>query len=459
MKKHFTLLSIFLAIFVITSVGQGCLGLGTKAPTSTSPVELVVWRVLDETSSFDKLITAYRSQRPHVTITYKKMRLETYEDELLQAFAEDRGPDILSLHNTWIQGYQTLTQPMPDTIDVTTRQEQGTIKKEVVYITDTVPTTSIRKFRNDFVDVVSDDVIFVNDGKERIHGFPLAVDTLVLFYNKDLLNAAGIPEPPGTWSEFQNQVKEMTVVDKDGNVLQAGGALGTGDNVERSFDILSLLMMQNGTLMISSRGGAVFHQTPSDYTYSDTPPGIDALRFYTDFANPTKEVYTWNNDMPNSFDSFVNGQAAFFFGYSYHIPQIRAKAPKLNFSITSAPQISGGRQANYANYWVETVSEKTEYPDEAWDFIQFIAEADQARDYLEATNKPTALRSLISEQIEDEDLSAFASQLLTAVSWYQGEDVAVTEQAFIDMIDNVVSGVNSLEKAISDAANKVNQTL
>jgi len=281
---------------------------------------------------------------------------------------------------------------------------------------------------------------------------------MALFYNKDLLNAAGIPEPPTTWREFQEQVQSLTLLDLNGGVVQAGAAIGTTENVERAFDIVSLLMMQNGTQMASSSGRATFAQVPEDSSAS-VPPALSAVEFYTDFANPMKVVYTWNEDQPDSFDAFANGTTAFFLGYSYHIPLIKARNPKLNFEISAVPQIEGGRNVNFANYWVEVVSKQSSNSEYAWDFIQFVAEAEQVTDYLSKANKPTALRSLINTQIEDLDLSIFASQVLTAEDWYRGSDIDVAEEAVLDFVEAYLTGVEKPERELQIAESKVNQTL
>jgi ABC-type glycerol-3-phosphate transport system substrate-binding protein len=63
---------------------------------------------------------------------------------------------------------------------------------------------------------------------------------------------------------------------------------------------------------------------------------------------------------------------------------------------------------------VEVVSKKSKHVNEAWDFVQFLASADQVTSYLEKTNKPSALRSLISKQATDDNIGCFANQVLTA---------------------------------------------
>ena len=173
-------------------------------------------------------------------------------------------------------------------------------------------------------------------------------------------------------------------------------------------------MMQNGAIMTDPNGMATFDKYPTELAGRPLPPGAEALVFYTDFANPEKEVYTWNDKMPYSLNAFINGQTAFYFGYAYDLPTIRFSNPKLNFGITSFPQIEGNKPIYFANYWVETVSKKTSHPDEAWDFVQFMTKAEEAQKYLNSTKKPTALRSLINNQLQDADLSVFAGQVPNA---------------------------------------------
>ena len=448
---------------LLLTTGAGCFGGGSQT-ASLEKVELEVWRVFDDDDTFDELISAYRAVHPNVKINYTELRFEEYEDELIRAFAEGRGPDIFSLHNTWMLSYEDLIEPMPDTITVTRQESQGTLRKEVVVVEREESTMSTKELSNTFVEQVEMDVILDYqpdddvDPEERIFGLPLSLDSLALFYNRDLLDAAGIATPPESWSEFQDAVIALTSYDDDGNIQQSGGAIGTSQNVDRAADVVSLLMMQNGTAMTDERGRITFHDIPSDAP-DEVYPGYDAVSFYTDFANPTKEVYTWNEDYSSSFEAFANGETAFFLGYSYHIPLLRTAAPKLNFSITGVPQISGGREVNYANYWVETVSKDSEFTDWAWSFILFAADEENVSLYLNNAQKPTALRSLISDQLDDEDLGAFAEQTLTAESWYKGYDASAMEEAMQDLIDAVLGGTEDPGGEMSSAASRVAQTL
>lgn len=451
----------FLLVAVtLVSTGAGCGGPSAAEIAAGQPVTITIWRVFDDDDTLKEAMNAYRELHKNVSFDYRTLRFDEYQDELLRAFAEGTGPDVFSIHNSWIGQYESLILPLPDSLTIPYSEIRGTIKKETVITLKEEPTMTIREIETNFVDAVADDVVRdyqpnpKEEAEERIFGIPYSVDTLALFYNKDLLNAAGIAEAPKTWEEFQDDVELLTTIGANDAIVQSGAAIGTSRNVERAFDILSLLMMQNGTVMADSRGNATFGNELDD----NSLPGADAVRFYAEFADPLKSVYSWNAEQPGSFDSFASGKTAMFLGYSYHIPLIRSRSPKLDFGIAPVPQISTGRTVNYANYWVETVSKSTANPDWAWDFIQFAAEADQVDAYLAAAGKPTALRSLINGQLLDDDLAVFVGQLLTAKSWYLGDDAAVAEAAFLDLIDATLAG-GELERLIRDAQNKVNQTL
>jgi multiple sugar transport system substrate-binding protein len=318
----------------------------------------------------------------------------------------------------------------------------------------------VGQVRDMFVDVVGRDVILEDN---KIYGLPLSVDTLAMFYNKDLLNNAGISEPPKYWNrEFLQSVKKLTKQDPKRGLIQSGVAMGGSTNIERFTDIISLLMIQNGATMIDENGKTSFHLIPSFARESGYNPGLEALRFYTDFANPTKESYSWNSEMNNSLEMFISGNLALMFGYAYHIPAIKAAAPKLNFSVTKFPQIEGSppTNINFANYWVETVSKKSQNKNEAWDFIQFITQADQAKIYLEKAQKPTALRSLVQSQRTDDTIGVFADQVLTAKSWYRGNNVTAAENAFTEMVEAVFNNTEeNIDKIIINGAARVQQTI
>jgi multiple sugar transport system substrate-binding protein len=455
MKNKFFVLFL-VAAFLLTS-GAGC---ATTVPSSSvKPIVLTYWRVYDDEDAFSTIIANYQKLHPNITIQYKKFRYDEYEKDLINAFAEDRGPDMFSIPSSWLSEYQNKIVPMPAQISMVYPVVQGTIKKTVVNELRTTPSLTLKDLKNNFVDIVYNDALLTDNGVQKIYGLPLYMDTMALYYNTDLFNNAGISQPPQYWNtEFQQDVKKLTRQDNQGNIVQSGVALGGSANIQRPEDILSLLMMQNGAVMMSN-GSVMFQSIPPGSTQNYNP-GLEALRFYTDFSNPAKDVYCWNSNLPNSLTMFEQGNLAMMFDYDYDLATIKAAAPKLNFSVAKMPQIQGNtKQVNYANYWMETVSAKTQHVNEAWDFIQFETSQEQVQNYLKVAQKPTALRSLIDSQVNDLNIGVFANQVLTAQSWYQGKDPLAAETAMQGMIDMAVKDIKDIQQAINQGAEQVQETI
>ena len=454
-KKTKILILLLIGVFLITS-GLGCKWTTNKRITERiKPVNLVYWRTQDSQDAFKSIIDGWQALYPHISITYKTIREEEYEQTLLEAWAEDRGPDLFSIPNTWLGKYQTKILPVDLSQEIVLARQimVGMLKKEPKIIEERKKVPSLRDLREIFVETVSDGVIL----KDKIYGLPLSLDLLVLYYNKDLLNNAGIIAPPQTWQEFVNDVNALTLQDRYGNFIQSGTAMGTAENVANLTDILSLLMLQNGTSMVGQENKAIFDQALiNDSSYF---PGIEALRFYTGFANPYQEIYTWNEKERSSLDAFIQGRVGFILGYSNYLPIIKSQAPKLNFDIAKVPQIrSSFKEVNYAQYWLETVSKKTKYPSESWGFLLYAIENQNAQTFVEKTKRPTAHRVLIQKQLEDFDLAPFAKGVLTAQTWYSGKNYSLVEEAFKEMVKNTLTGEKTLAEAIKYCAQKVNLT-
>ena len=101
------------------------------------------------------LFDAFRQKYPSVTIEYTKKNVENYEKDLVSALAAGNGPDIFSIHNSWLPAYMDKITPAPTS------------------------TLNYTQYNNDFVDVAVSD--FTKNGS--VYGVPLSVDSLALYYN------------------------------------------------------------------------------------------------------------------------------------------------------------------------------------------------------------------------------------------------------------------------------------
>lgn len=449
--KYATLLGALVVIF------SGC-GERTSPPEK---VTLEYWGVWNEKSEMQKLITDFNAKYSHISIKYRKLRYEEYQDLLLTGWAQDKGPDIFSIQNSWVGAYKNFIEPMPQSMTVKRqyiKESFGGAKKDPVVEEVKIPGYDARTLNQKFVQVVVDDAVI----NTQVYGLPLSIDTLAMYYNRDMLAQVQIPQPPILWSEFIEIIPRLTLLDQDGNIIRSGAAMGTTKNVDRAVDILANLMLQNGTDIVSDKKVVLTQVSQTQRGYY---PGPRALEFYTDFALPTKQVYTWSENMPSSLEAFAQGRVAFFFGYAYHPPLVQAQAQGINFDVAKFPQIETARTVNFANYWVETVAKKSKYKNEAWAFIQFATDQENVIPFLEKSKKPAALLTLITSQAsENPILSPFIIQGLTAKSWYHGrkpvDAEAALETAIQKILANDVSGEGDpYAHVLQDAAKKIQGTL
>lgn len=427
-------------------------------------IDLEVWGAFEDTTPYRDMFQAFeKMSEAHIgRVTYRQMEEETYREDLMTAFAEGNGPDVFMIRNAWLPSFKNLIAPAP----------------EILF--------SEKEFRDNFVDVAVSDMVV--DGE--VYGVPLSVDSLALYYNKDLLNAAGIATPPRTWEELLQDTRLLNDVDTYGNFLQSAVAMGTAKNVNRSTDVFLTLAMQRGLEAKRSKDG--FSDT---FQFGD-PEMRSVMDFYTQFAKTGSPYYSWNPNQHYSIDAFYEGKLAMMVNYSWHIDTIRRKNAKLDFGVAPLPQFAGGQPANIANYWVLVVAKNKNpevsgrpatfpvehYDDirirESWQMLRYIGlphpdgrmvlrnaldpnsavsvglDTDPAKTYLEETGQPAARRDILEEQSKDAWLSPFAYGNLIAKSWRVGE-IDEAEGALIDAIEAVVYGERTAEQALGAAQNQI----
>ena len=453
---------VTIIVLIVTVIWTTGWGLKKKSPEAYA-VDLEIWGVFDDTDAYTDVFNEYRKINPYVrSIEYRKMSPETYREDLLNALAAGKGPDLFMIRNAWRPSFEDKIAPAPDIL------------------------LNEQQYREKLVDVAAND--FLSQDK-KIYGLPLSVDSLALYYNKDLFNAAGIATPPSTWEEVLEDAKRLSRVDQFGNVTQSGIAMGTAYNINRSTDVLTALMFQLG----ANLGG-----TPDAPAVLSDEKGRQALEFYTQFANGSSSFYSWNPRLHYSIDAFYEGTLGMMVNYSWHYQTIKQKNAKLNFGTAPLPQFAGTASQNFANYWGYAVSknkvavapvgqenvkidqEKQNYlrVHEAWQLLKFMGmphpdkkvtlmngitgntkdfpiAIDPTQKYLERTMKPAARRDLIEAQKTDVVLSPFAFGNLIAKDWYQGSPEAV-ETILAELIDTVNKGEKSIYDALNAANNRIN---
>jgi len=417
--------AIIIILLLLASVFSGILP-GSR-PTKPPRATLEFWGLFDNQSTWQPIFDAYRKNNSNVSFNYVQMNPDTYEQDLVEALAAGKTPDIIMFRSSWLPKHGNKISSLPETM------------------------VTLRNFQETFPDVATVDFI----SKNKIYALPVWTDVLTMFYNKDLFNTAGIAAPPKTWDDFIKSLKKLSNKDKFGNLTKSGAALGAANNINNAADILSLLMLQAGAKMISDNGAEAAFDGSITVGSATYRPGESALRFYTDFANPKSGAYTWNDKLPNSFDAFTSGQTAIIFDYAVNLPRLKQKAPNLRLGIASVPQLAGtAKIINYADFWGYSVPLASKNPEAAWNFLVFLTNKDMNKYFSNAVSRPASRRDVLGEEQTSPDLGVFADAILSATNWYRVDPAAI-DKIFQDMINSVVLGNAKPADALSDAAARV----
>lgn len=385
-------------------------------PGKAPDVTLTYWGVWEEPAVFADVIADFQKSHPNITIRYEKQDIKTlgkYVDRL-----QTRGPDIFRFHNSWVfmLNGRGLLAPLP---------------AEVV---------NASEIDTKYYDVIKKD-LKVNGA---YYGIPLYIDTLALFVNNDIFKKAGISSYPTTWDDFlkeNNPYTPLTVKDSDGKIKTSEIALGTIDNIAHATDIISLIMAQNGAVL-------------------DKPAGDQAgkaLEYYTYFSKGDNKV--WDDTLDNSKLSFIKGDLAMYFGYSWDIFDIKAKNATLDFTVVPVPHLPGSNKT-IASYWVEGVSSKSKYQKEAFEFLKFLTTRESLEKMYAKQAKIRLFGSLyprldMADLLKDNPLIyPFVSQAKNAESTifssdtYDDADVKALNGYLGDAVRSVVNGQGSVQSAV-----------
>jgi multiple sugar transport system substrate-binding protein len=422
---------VFLLLVVSLFLLTGC----KKDDTTTqngdgnnNQVTLIWWNMFDSEENVKPLIDAFTSQNPNVVIQYRQQGITggvtSYRNLLDNALTDAESindPDIFTLENTWVGKYQEYISPAPSNI----------IGSD---------------YYNDFYPIVKEDF-----GKVNSLGVPLYVDALAVIYNKDKLIEGGYTIPDNDWSEFKNQAKSLTQRDTNNKIVSAGFAAASAENVQFNFDILSLLILQNGADLNS----------PSVLSTFATNSDVEgAFSFYEEFSASNG---SWNDEQKLDVAAFLEGKLAMFIAPSWRLNDILIYNEKYNLGldigIASVPQLSGTDNISWGTYWGQTVSKESPNTDVAWEFVKFIAEADQLRALDQKVKENGRMVgvfypriSMSSEISDDPYLRVYTQAMPFAKSWDM-KDGYIIESEFNNYFKDQGSDLNKIQSAINSTIN------
>jgi len=300
-------------------------------------------------------------------VNYVEKNPATYYGDLLEAIATGHGPDLVILDSSSVLPIRNKLYVLPY---------------------DTYP---LRTFRDTYVE--GSEIFTSSSG---IYALPLAVDPLILFWNRDLFTDAAIAQVPKDWDTFVQMVPRLTVIQSGVDLIQGGIAFGEYNNVLHPKDIMSALFMQSGVSIVSAESGG--YAVDINSSGNDRFPSL-ALRFYTDFSNPLKTVYSWNKTFTRSREAFAANKVAMYAGFTSEIPVLHDINPNLNFDISLWPQSTSNRnKLTYGKFYGVAVLASTRNSTRAFQVAYALAGSTAASTIAQVTGLPVTRRDALSNE-------------------------------------------------------------
>ena len=197
--------------------------------------------------------------------------------------------------------------------------------------------------------------------KGKLWAPPLTNSSQVLFYNKELLDKAGIPYPSAsldkrlTWSEVVDNARKVAKP-------EAGVWGFMFDQVSRYYQLQVLPESLGGGPGLSKDGLSVTGQLTND-------GWIKAFTFYSDLFNKWK-ISPKGVSASETVNLFSSGKVAYFVGLEARTVDFDKSGIK--YGIAPHPYFTGGKAATPTNAWHLGVWKNTKYPKEAAELVRFI---------------------------------------------------------------------------------------
>ncbi|HEY7030371.1 MAG TPA: extracellular solute-binding protein [Thermomicrobiales bacterium] len=393
----------------LAMAGLGTAGAAAQAtPTSglqvQNAVEIEYWQYQfdSKVNLVNELIPEFQQQNPQITIKHVNFPYDDFQQQVAASVQAGGGPDVLNVYYGWVPVYaqQQLLIPLPP---------------------DIFPVAQIEA---DFFPMIQAAKI-----GETYYALPIAVRTLALFYNKDLLGAAG-KQPPTTWEEFVDVAVATT--QRDGDKLVTAGATydpdGQGHHWWRE-----CLNRQNGLIPMS--------EDKRTLHWSD-PLGVEAFTWYMDLI--TKHKVSEKGFYTDGQTAFGGGHAALHVDGSFRLSTYASSAPDLNYGIVPLP--AHKEQASFASFWANGITRNAAEGDKliaSAKFIDFLSSPDVMRRWTPAVGELPARTAIANEEAftKDEKLAPFITSLPYSYATF-----------FVNEADNRTAVLNAMDQVLLEGA-------
>jgi ABC-type glycerol-3-phosphate transport system substrate-binding protein len=427
MRTFQTILLAIFGFFILAGViALATFGKGGNDQDIVAQAE--IWGTLPS-EAVNRVVSRYNdANEGALFVTYRELAPASFDAEVVDALAAGKGPDALFLTDDQMVRYE-----------------------DKLY---TIPFTSIseRLFRDTYIEGSE---LFINSG--GVLALPVVVDPLVMYWNRTLFNAARIAQPPSYWDELIGMGEKLTIVDDSFNVTQSVIALGEYGNIDHAKEIIITLILQAGNPITLRDAAGRIGVIMADNLGLPEAPADSALRFYTEFANPVKPVYSWNRSLPSSRASFLRGDLALYLGFGSELTLLHEENPNLNFDLAPVPQVRDSTlETTFGRIYGVALVKQSKNLAGAFKTATLLSGEEAAGFFAEELALSPARRDLLSVKPTDPYQATLYEEALISSSFLD-PDPKATDDIFGELVANISSGRLPVSRAVSQASDRLKQ--
>jgi len=411
----------------------GIFTFATFTPESSSAQigSVDVWGTYERKDFNQFLDTVVKYNKGMEKVRYTQFSEDDFDTQVLEALASGQSPDLLFIDETKLKRYLNKT------------------------FTLTSESYTKRAFQENFVELA--EVYFQNDG---IVALPLAADPLVMYWNRDLFSSAGLARAPGSWPEFFELADDLSIVDESLNVRQSAVAFGETQNVNYYREIIATLLFQIGNPIIRENESGL-HVATLEGEGRLIESAFPVVRFFTEFSDASKAVYSWNRSLPTAEEQFLAGKLAVYFAPASDIASLRRKNPNLNFAIAEIPAVDedvSRRKSVHATLYGFMIPKASDNVGGAFAAAIEMTSVQGQNAFTDITTLAPTRRDLVTSPSSEVYQDVLKSEALYAQTFLD-PDKRSTNAILSDMIGVITSGQRSIDNAIQISNNELDELL
>lgn len=370
MKK---IIALMLVMLLLTSVlltacsndqkdgNQGNQQAGGQEKKLSGEISFSTWGSLDERKVNEDIIALFEAKYPGTKVNLEYIP-DDYSTKIDSMFLGKMAPDVIYGHPKTLVSWAS----------------QGLLMDLTDKFNETPELMNKEKFNTELYEA------FKYDGKyiATVNG----ADTILIYYNKDLFDAANVPYPSDDWTydDLIEAAKALTIRDDKGKPKQFGISVYSDYQTTEAF--------------VYANGGELFDDinNPKEVLFN-SPKTVEALKLMHDLINVHKAA-------PNAADNeilgggFDTGKIAMDINGVWSIVY-RKNIEEFNWGLATVPSNDGNVKKIPALYAGYAIAKTSKNPDLAWEFAKFM-QSDEAQKLLAASGLITVINKDISQSDE-----------------------------------------------------------